>query len=169
MGSPSREPVVRPAREEDLPRLRVLFQRSIRALAVGHYASGQIEAWAGSAEDEDWIAPSELPGVWVAQIGIALVGFAELDTEDREVRMVYVEPTVADRGIGTRLLSKVEAEARRRGLDHLSLRSSLNATSFFERYGWEKRAQRERRLADGTILRIVDMEKDLAASAVPES
>lgn len=159
MTNPSREPVVRPAREADLPRLRVLFQRSIRALAVGHYEDPQIEAWAGSAEDDDWIAPSELPGVWVAQIGVSLVGFAELDVEDREVRMVYVEPTVADRGIGTRLLERVEAEAAGRGIEGLSLRSSLNAVSFFERFGWEKRAEREQRLADGTILRIVDMEK----------
>lgn len=159
MTTPSREPVVRPAREEDLPRLRVLFQRSIRALAVGHYEGPQIEAWAGSAEDVDWMAPSHLPGVWVAQIGVALVGFAELDAGDREVRMVYVEPTVADRGIGTRLLQKVEREAAERGIERLSLRSSLNAVPFFERFGWEERAERERRLADGTILRIVDMEK----------
>lgn len=152
---------MRPAREEDLPRLRVLFQRSIRTLAVGHYASPQIEAWAGAAKDEGWIEPESLRDLWVAQIGVSLVGFAELSSDGEEVRMVFVEPTVAERGIGTSLLERVEEEAARRGVERLSLRSSLNAVPFFERFGYETRAERERRLPDGTILRIVDMEKEL--------
>ncbi|MDX1660971.1 MAG: GNAT family N-acetyltransferase [Gemmatimonadota bacterium] len=152
---------MRPAREEDLSRLRVLFRRSIRALAVGHYDPPQIEAWAGASEDEGWIASEELPDLWVAQIGVSLVGFAEISPEGDEVRMVYVEPTVAERGIGTALLERVEEEARRRGVDCLSLRSSLNAVPFFEKFGYETRAERERRMDDGTILRIVDMQKPL--------
>lgn len=128
---------------------------------MGHYASPQIEAWAGASEDEGWIEAGDLPDLWVAQIGVSLVGFAELSSEGDEVRMVYVEPTVAERGIGTCLLKRVEEEAGRRGVERLSLRSSLNAVSFFERFGYETRAERERRLDDGTILRIVDMEKDL--------
>lgn len=152
---------MRPAREEDLPRLRVLFQRSIRALAVGHYAPPQIEAWAGAAKDEGWIEPENLRDLWVAQIGVSLVGFAELSPDGEEIRMVFVEPTVAERGIGTSLLERVEEEAARRGVERLSLRSSLNAVPFFERFGYETRAERERRLPDGTILRIVDMEKEL--------
>lgn len=97
----------------------------------------------------------------MAQIGVSLVGFAELSPDGEEVRMVFVEPTVAERGIGTSLLERVEEEAARRGVERLSLRSSLNAVPFFERFGYETRAERERRLPDGTILRIVDMEKEL--------
>ncbi|MBW3661260.1 MAG: GNAT family N-acetyltransferase [Gemmatimonadetes bacterium] len=140
-----------------------MFSRSVRALAVGHYAPPQIEAWADASEEEGWIEPEELPNVWVAQIGVSLVGFAELDPQAGEVRMVFVEPTVADRGIGTRLLRRVEREAADRGIDRLSLRSSLNAVPFFERFGYEIRSERESRMTDGTILRIVDMEKDLSA------
>lgn len=152
---------MRPAREEDLPRLRVLFKRSVRALAVGHYAPPEIEAWADAAEEEGWIEPDHLGNLWVAQIGVSLVGFAELSGDGKEVRMVFVEPTVAERGIGTSLLARVEEEAERRGVERLGLRSSLNAVPFFEKFGYETRAERERRLADGTILRIVDMEKHL--------
>ncbi len=153
--------MVRPAREEDLPRLRVLFQRSVRALAVGHYAPPAIEAWAGAAEEEAWIESDDLENLCVAQVGVSLVGFAELSPDGEEVRMVFVEPTVAERGIGTCLVERVEEEAARRGVDRLSLRSSLNAVPFFEKFGYQTRAEHERRLGDGTILRIVDMQKDL--------
>ena len=74
-----------------------------------------------------------------------------------EVRAVYVHPDHARHGVGSALLAELEGYARGRGLDRLSLQSSLNAVGFYERAGYERVGEGE---SPGGLA-VVGMEKVL--------
>ena len=71
----------------------------------------------------------------VCQIDHSLVGFGALD--GKEIKRVYVHPARHHRGIGRAVMAALEQIARRSGITRLSVQSSPNAVSFYERIGYE--------------------------------
>lgn len=75
----------------------------------------------------------------VACIRGRVVGTGTLD--GAQIRRLYLEPALQGRGIGSLLLAALEAEAARRGLELLTLNSSLTAIRFYARRGYEARSR----------------------------
>lgn len=85
---------------------------------------------------------------FVAEAGGEVVGMAWLAVLDRvptankysrrggDVQSVFVLPELRDHGIGARLMSAVLDEARRLGLEHVTVHSSARAVPFYRRNGW---------------------------------
>lgn len=65
-----------------------------------------------------------------------VAGFGHLNADTGAVEAVYVSPTYAGEGVGTRLLEALESRAAEAGVDELSLVSSLNAVGFYEHHGY---------------------------------
>ncbi len=132
---------IRPALVEDAAALARLHARAVHGLAVGHYPSVVLRAWAPLDPDEDWIEGFRQSHASCTRIVAVsdgrLVGFAELAPESKELRACYVDPDAARQGIGRALVARIEALARDRGLASLWLDASLNAETFYHAQGYE--------------------------------
>jgi GNAT superfamily N-acetyltransferase len=53
-----------------------------------------------------------------------------------DLQSVYVRPGHRDRGVGTLLVARVVAEARRRGMTRLTVQSGTRAVTLYERAGF---------------------------------
>jgi GNAT superfamily N-acetyltransferase len=79
------------------------------------------------------------------------------------VRSVYVRPLFTGMGVGTRLLEAVEQDACTAGFRSFSVRSTLNATSFFEQNGYLVTSHGVRQLFGNHHLPVAFMRKSAPA------
>jgi GNAT superfamily N-acetyltransferase len=75
---------------------------------------------------------------WVAESEDAMLGFAILDTDTKNVWALFVDPAAESRGVGRALLDRLVAGAAERGLDRLWLTTAAGtrAETFYLRAGW---------------------------------
>lgn len=90
---------------------------------------------------DDLLARGDLAGLWVAERGGEVLGFAGLlvTGPQGEVEPVVVSASERSRGIGTRLLVRLADEARARGVRYLSIRPvarNAEAVACFHRAGF---------------------------------
>ena len=111
---------------------------------------------------EKYVEAIERYEFFVAEEEGVVVGFGELGQEAGEIQGLYVSPDVAGRGVGRKLLSTLEARARAHGLGSLSLTSSLNAVSFYERAGFKAVEELTQTISPGVERASVRMFKDLS-------
>ena len=153
---------IRAATAKDASLIAVVHAASIRGLASKHYEAAQVAAWAGRKEPERYeqaLRDGEV--MFVAQRGDGvIVGFGSYRAD--EVRAVYVDPTHARRGIGTRLLSAIETHAMEQGEAVVHLSSSLNAVAFYSVRGYVEQERASHPLRGGGELECVVMTKMLA-------
>ena len=128
---------VRNARRSDAPAIAELFHNTVLNINVRDYTVAQVEAWAGPAPDpEMWAervgSDDNAKRTFVAIEGERVVGFAELEG-DGHLDTLYVHHELQGRGVASRLLDRVEAEARRLGLTRLYAEASITARPFFSR------------------------------------
>jgi GNAT superfamily N-acetyltransferase len=71
--------------------------------------------------------------VWVAQADDSVIGLLVLDGDS--VDQLYVEPSWAGQGVGSRLLH-VAKERRPRGLELWTFQANAGAARFYERHGF---------------------------------
>jgi putative acetyltransferase len=130
-----------------------LHRRSARELGAEAYDEETAKAWAGDRCHCDYDL-ADADSVFVVAVTTPdvtrgprverspgggegdVAGFAHLDVASGEVEAVYVSPTYAGEGVGSMLLSRVEARGRDEGLESLSVASSLNAVGFYEHHDY---------------------------------
>jgi GNAT superfamily N-acetyltransferase len=171
-------PRVRLATPADLPALRTLIPRSVRALSRSYYSDAQIE---GAIEhvfgpDTQLIADRTY---FVVEAGGAIVGcggwsrrrtlyggdqmkdgvdpLVDPATEPARIRAFFVDPDWARRGIGTRLLDACVGAARGAGFRRLELAATLPGEPLYRAFGFEPLERIEAPLPDGLGLPIVRM------------
>jgi N-acetylglutamate synthase-like GNAT family acetyltransferase len=87
----------------------------------------------------------ELPLAVIAHANGVLLGTAALRAQDMDTRTdltpwlasVYVAPAARERGVGARLVARVEAEARRLGFRTLHL-VTFDKASYYAKRGWQE-------------------------------
>jgi GNAT superfamily N-acetyltransferase len=134
---------VRPAREEDVPRLVALEDRWLAedsTIGMVAVTAEEVRGWLG-------------PYCWVAEHDGEIVGFAYGRAEVSEglavipagepylrVEELYVLPEHRDRGVGGRLLDQLLAEAAARGIArgrvYSSSRDWRRIVDFYQRHGF---------------------------------
>jgi len=132
---------IRDAETGDAPAIAELFYNTILNVNVGDYTASQVEAWAGPAPDPGMWERRILSGddyakrTFIAVEDKQVVGFAEFEG-DGHIDTLYVHHEFQGHGIASRLLDRVEAEAKRRGLERLYTEASITAQPFFRRRGF---------------------------------
>ncbi len=131
---------VRDAAVGDAPAVAALFHDTILSVNVGDYSVAQVEAWAGPApEPEMWekriAADSNARQMFVATKEGQVVGFAEVEG-DGHLDTLYVHHDFQGRGIASRLLDRIEAEAKHREIQRLYTEASITAEPFFRGRGF---------------------------------
>lgn len=129
---------IRRALLADLPDIQQLQAESIRRLSTEHYNQTQIESLIVSqtvSATDFW--PIVGPLSYVACCHDEIVGMASRAAWFSVINGLYVHPKWARRGIGSRLLQKIEATSIQRRHRQLSVTSSQVAVPFYIANGFE--------------------------------
>lgn len=166
---------IRDATPSDADAVRAVHRASITELAPQAYDPEQVEAWAAGCESADYTAAIEADVMeYVVAEDEGIVGFGSLKfarpegyeaAVDAEVTGVYVNPTVARTGVGTRLYAELEDRARDHGIGTLGLTASRNAVPFYDDHGYERVAERTHEFSGhestGVTGVVVEMAKEI--------
>lgn len=149
---------IRSATTRDVPAIRELIPRSVRALSAAYYSAAQIEAALERIFGVDTLLVDD--GTYlVAEAGGEIVGAggwsrrrtlfggdqhkggvpdAELDprADAARIRAFYVDPAWARRGIGRALLALCEDAARSAGFSRLELLATLPGVPLYAALGY---------------------------------
>ena len=137
MSAETHQAMLRPMLPADVPVLAVIFQDSIETLTEEDYDEGQRNAWAAEADDEQAFGATLASCLTlVATIAAAPVGFIALEGKDT-IKMLYVYPRAARRGVATLLYGAIEKLAIGRGAKLLTVDASDTAKPFFDAQDFE--------------------------------
>jgi putative acetyltransferase len=150
---------LRRARPEDVDAVHLAHAAAIRAGARDHYAPEVVEAWVDAFNPGNFPRNVQRMAFFVAELPDGRIpGFLAVDLKTRELDSLYVAPWAKGSGLGSYLLGYGEELARLSGLTDLWLDASLNAVSFYARYGWEE-IGRHSRVRKGVEIPVMRMEK----------
>lgn len=177
--------VLRPATAADLPAVRELIPRSVRALSGGFYTSAQIE----SALRHVFGADTQLIAdgtYWVVTAGAEVVGcggwsrrrtlyggdqtksgedpLLDPATQAARIRAFFIAPGFARRGLGGRLLAAGLRAAAAAGFHRVELVATLPGERLYAAHGFCVTERFEERLPDGVVIPFVRMARRLDGS-----
>jgi len=141
----------------------------VSALCQGAYSSHEVRTWVDLLRPDGYLRPEEQRTVLIAERGQSLVGFGQLDPLMGELEALYVAPEEAGYGVGSALLSSLEALAWQAGAAALSLDASLNAEAFYRSRGYVRLHRAHRILTPEVQLACMRMRKPQPAASEPRS
>jgi GNAT superfamily N-acetyltransferase len=179
---------IRKAIAADVPRLREVIEASVRGLQAKDYSPAQIEGALQSVYGVDSQLISD--GTYFAvettthernPLIVACGGWSKRKTlyggdqfagrEDSlldperdaaKIRAFFVHPDWARRGIGGLILETCEEAARAAGFSRMEMGATLSGVAFYEAKGYAAVENQEAPLANGEVLQIVRMARNLA-------
>ena len=135
---------VRAYRCEDAGATREIYERAVHMTAATHYSSEQLDAWAPRDLDgaglAAWGARRAAAQTVVAVEDDQVAGFSDL-VDRTLLDMLFVDPRLGRRGIGSALISAIIRRARAGDAPYLETNASLVARPVFERHGFVVMAQ----------------------------
>jgi putative acetyltransferase len=137
-GTPSPSPLrLRPYTEADAEATLDVFLRAITITAAAHYSSAQITAWSRPEERStpEWNSARAATHTLVAVCAARVVGLADVDATGY-IDMMFVDPSVGRRGVGSLLVDALRARALDGGVSELWTNASIAARPFFEHHGF---------------------------------
>jgi N-acetylglutamate synthase-like GNAT family acetyltransferase len=174
---------IRPATEQDIPALENLIAQSVRVLGAQDYSDHQLESALHylMGVDEQVIADGTY---YVVEAGNQIVGSGGWSrrramhgkgqalhdhaepllnpaSDAAKVRMMFVHPDWARRGIGYRLLQVAENAARQADFKRLELMATLTGQPLYLRFGFHVVENVEYTLPDGVRFPGARMEKSI--------
>jgi putative acetyltransferase len=152
---------IRAASCDDLESIRSLHTRSIAEVCSSDYDADQIAAWLSALNPSRYSTMLATCDVLVAEDDGNIAGFGIADLDSAILNAVYVIPSRLRDGIGSRLVSAIEADARAAGLRRLDLNATLGAVSFYESLGYESDGSSLNELPTGVALPCAAMHKSL--------
>jgi GNAT superfamily N-acetyltransferase len=159
---------VRPIAIDELSCVRYIHAASFRMRAGQHYAPSEIEAFAEHVYGPTYtdalaevVRQQLLYGAWLEGELVGTAGWSA--ARDGEVaarlRFIFVRPLFTGLGLGGRLLLETEDQARQAGFRTFNARATLNATDFFERFGYQRLGSGVRPLSSTRALPVAFMRK----------
>ncbi len=125
---------IREANSQDAERLHQLHTASVRALCSGHYPAEIIDGWLSNRRPEGYLRGIERGDIFVVERDSKVVGFGE--AASGKIIAVYVDPIAGRLGVGSAIMRRALEKARRGWQGPIHLESTLNAKSFYERFGF---------------------------------
>ena len=181
---------LRLATPADIPALRELTERSVRALSVGYYTGPQIEGLLRYVigpdtqliADRTYYVIESDPGALVAVGGWSrrrtLYGGNQFKgAEDlildpardaARIRRFFVHPAWTRRGLGRRLFDRCASDAAAAGFRKLEVRATLPGEPFYRALGFAPLERVVAPLSEGETLPVVHMTRPLSAPPLSE-
>lgn len=158
---------LRLATEADRRALWRLHSRSVETLCQGAYSAREVRTWVDLLRPDGYLRPEQPRTVLVAERGLNLVGFGQMDLALGELEALYVAPEEAGHGVGSRLLASLEALAWKAGAAEVNLDASLNAEPFYRARGYVRLHMARRVLTPDVQLACVRMRRRRPALPLP--
>jgi GNAT superfamily N-acetyltransferase len=176
------EPTLRLATADDVPALRALIPRSVRALSRGWYDDAQIEAAIEHVfgPDTQLIADGTYFAVAAGAELVACGGWSRRRTlyggdqaksgddpvldptrDAARIRAFFVAPEWARRGLASQLMRACMDAARAAGFRALELGATLPGEPLYRRFGFEVVERTATPLPGGQFLPLVHMRRSL--------
>lgn len=170
---------------DDAPRLHELIALSVRGLMSSFYGSEELELALGNwlGLDTQLILDQTYFAVTPARDDAALVGcggwskrstpygsdhrsgredrLLDPRTEPAKIRAFFIHPAWARRGIGSRILKASEQAAIAAGFRTAEMGATLSGVPLYARCGYREGQRLDLPLANGLVLPIVKMHKQL--------
>ena len=127
---------IRKFQDKDARKLSYLIKRALNEVNIKDYPKSVIVRLSKYNTPSKLIERSRGRDVYVVVDGDRILGTAGL--ENNYVFSVFVDPTYHGKGIGQMLMTHIERAAGKRGMDKLTLASSLTAVGFYEKLGYKK-------------------------------
>lgn len=151
--------MLRPYAAADLDATVAMQCRAVEVLGRTHYGPEDIALLVAASREPGYAGELAANDLWLAVdpagtvLGSAGWGRArgEDGTERARIRKVFVEPGLAGRGLGRRLVEAAEARARAAGLSAFVVRANLNAVPFYERLGYRATGPGEMAVGGRTV------------------
>ena len=162
---------VREAVAGDAQQIRDVHLSSIEGLGKQSYTEEQVAAWAHDRDPENYPIESEDTYFVVAEDTSGVVGFGWMNPEageylqtevEGEITAIYVRPSAARDGVGSRIYSTLERKALQRDIASVGLWASRNAVPFYEAQGYERVGEHSYEYRDEIELTLVEMRKQLS-------
>lgn len=126
---------LRPFRKEDAEAINTLHEGTIRAINSVHYTSEQIDAWVVELDATYWIHTFEKTNGLVAtnHNNDTIIGFGDIVCckNIAELQRLYVHKNYQGRGVGSALITALEAIAQRQDSIKINVNSSITARPFY--------------------------------------
>lgn len=151
--------IVRAFQPSDARQVFELHRDTTRAINGRDYSPEQLDAWTLGASAERWAASLGKTYSCVAVEGDRVLGFGDV-THEGVVRRLYVDKNSQGRGIGKQLLSKLEEVAREKGLQVLTLDSTISAHGFYQAQGYQDVGEGTTSI-NGVEFKVFSMRKQL--------
>jgi predicted N-acetyltransferase YhbS len=126
---------IRPATATDAEAVFQVTRDSVAGLATTHYTAEQIAGWMGDRTAATYLEGCASGRIRVAEQDGRVVGF--VDAVPGEVTRLFLLPGVARQGIGRALMEVGLQMARAGGAETLRVEATLNAVSFYAKFGFQ--------------------------------
>ncbi len=139
---PKREAAICIASESDAARICDVLIRSVHEVCAPDYGNDPaiLDSWCSNKSPESiakWIRNPDNFFIVAELVPQGIVGAALYSRTEASIHLCYLVPEGLHRGIGSRLLFSMEAEARRLGHRQITLDSSITAHEFYKLHGYE--------------------------------
>ena len=122
---------------KDQLELKKVYFDSIQSLDKKIYSQEQKRAWSSQAWDNPIFDKSITQGKgWLISEKGIIIAFASRYPDNR-ISLFYCKGNYQRKGYGSKLLYKIENEAKKEGLDSLSTEASLISYKLFLKNGWK--------------------------------
>lgn len=157
--------ILRPAIPADFDRVRDLHARAFAQLARSHHDEAQIAGHIALIRSAAYAEELQRANLAAAINGTGLIvataGWQAMPERPgtARIRKVFVEPAVARRGLGRRMVVDAERRARKAGLADLYVRANINAVPLYLALGYRAIGKGTMPVGAGIALPVVFMEK----------
>ncbi len=140
--------VIRDIQASDLAEVARLFYETVHHINAQDYSPEQLKAWAPEIYDQAyWQERFQQYQVYIAEEQGQVVGFAEFEPTGH-IDCFYVHHQWQRCGVGSQLITQIEADARKQNLARLFADVSITARPFFEHHGFSVEREQERLYRD---------------------
>ncbi|HLD81238.1 MAG TPA: GNAT family N-acetyltransferase [archaeon] len=150
---------IRKFKEGDAYELAELIDKNRRKISSLNQSQKALKEMAARNTPPKLIEKSKDRSLFVAEFGSSLVGTAGL--KGSQVTGVFVKVSQHGKGIGKKLMEKVEGKAEKKGVKKVFLYSSIYAVPFYEKLGYGK-ASGGKKETDVVYREMVLMSKSLS-------
>ncbi len=152
---------IRKSKIEDAAEIASLHKGTIRFINKGDYSPEQISAWSKRTSAKRFRESHHLAIRYVALDGEKIIGYSDFKKDKPEKFWgLYVHKNHLGKGVGSRLLLKMEEVAKSMGADRLELEATKTAKTFYEKHGF-KVIKKSKHPIDDQELDVFVMEKKL--------
>lgn len=147
---------IRRFKDSNTEELARMHSETIRTINIKDYPKEQIEVWAGPKSATRKYARDRIR--FVALDKNKIVGFGEFRGSD--LTAIYIHKDYIGKGIGIKLLKKIEETAYKKRIRKLKCLSTITAKGFYEKYGY-KNIKKTKLQIRNQKLTVYEMEKRL--------